>query len=180
VNPERVAALRLLALDVDGVLTDGRITYGSGGEELKAFNIKDGLGIKLLQRAGIEVAIITGRRSTIVERRAAELGIDSVIQGREDKRIALEELCAGRGLALGACAYMGDDLPDLGAIEAAGIGLSVADAAPRVRKAADWCSERRGGDGAVREACDAILKARGVLDELEASFAAVEAGDASR
>jgi 3-deoxy-D-manno-octulosonate 8-phosphate phosphatase (KDO 8-P phosphatase) len=103
-----------------------------------------------------------------------------VVQGREDKRVALAELCAERGLGLDACAYMGDDLPDLGAIEAAGIGLSVADAAPRVRRAADWCSERRGGDGAVREACDAILAARGVLDGLEAAFSSAAGEDAGR
>lgn len=160
-NPERAAAVRLLALDVDGVLSDGKIVYGSGGQELKAFNIKDGLGIKLLQRAGVEVAIITGRRSDIVARRAGELGIESLIEGREDKLTALKELCATRGIALEACAYMGDDLPDLAAVRGAGIGLTVADAAPEVLAAADWCSERGGGQGAVREAAEALLRARG-------------------
>jgi 3-deoxy-D-manno-octulosonate 8-phosphate phosphatase (KDO 8-P phosphatase) len=170
VTPEQAASLKILVLDVDGVLTDGRITYSNGGEELKAFNIKDGLGIKLLQRAGIRVAIITGRRSTIVERRARELGIEHLVQGREDKLTALEELCGELGLALSECAYMGDDLPDLAAIMAAGVGLTVADAAGAVVSAADWQSKQPGGHGAVREACEALLKARGVWAELEAGY----------
>lgn len=164
------ARLRLLALDVDGVLTDGSITYGNDGEELKAFNIRDGLGIKLLQRAGIEVAIITGRESAIVARRARELGIETVVQGREDKREALLELCAQKGLTLEACAYMGDDLPDLGAIRAAALGLTVIDAPNIVAENADWQSSVPGGRGAVREACEAILFARGELAALEDSY----------
>ena len=170
-TPERAAAIRLLALDVDGVLTDGRITYSNSGEELKSFNIKDGVGIKLVQRAGIEVAIITGRRSPIVERRASELGIATVVQGREDKLAALRELCAARGLDLAACAYMGDDLPDLAAIEAAGLGLTVADAAGAVRHRADWCATLPGGHGAVREACDTLLEARGQRSVAEGAYA---------
>ena len=109
----RAARVQLLALDVDGVMTDGRILYTSSGDELKAFNIRDGLGIKLLQKAGVQVAIITGRSSPMVERRAHELGISRVIQGREDKRVALRELAAEAGMELARCAYMGDDLPDL-------------------------------------------------------------------
>jgi 3-deoxy-D-manno-octulosonate 8-phosphate phosphatase (KDO 8-P phosphatase) len=167
---DRAAAVTLLALDVDGVLTDGRITYSATGEELKSFDIKDGLGIKLLQRAGVEVAIITGRRSAMVERRAAELGIETIVQGREDKLRALQELCEERGHTLAQCAYMGDDLPDLGAVKAAGIGLSVADGAAAVRAVADWVSRREGGRGAVREACEALLEARGQRDELEARY----------
>lgn len=164
--------LRLLALDVDGVLTDGRIIYGNEGEELKAFNIKDGVGIKALQHSGIRVALITGRRSAIVERRARELGIGSVVQGREDKLQALRELCAALDVELTDCAYMGDDLPDLAAIEAAGLGLTVADACRAVRHAADWCSALPGGAGAVREACDAVLEARDQLAALEAGYRA--------
>lgn len=170
-KPAAALAIRLLALDVDGVLTDGRITYGNDGEELKSFNIKDGLGIKLLQRAGIEVSIITGRQSAIVARRAAELGIDTIIQGREDKLVALRELCRERGLELTACAYMGDDLPDLAAIQAAAIGLTVADACAAVAAAADWQSGFAGGNGAVREACEMLLEARGQRHELEAEYA---------
>lgn len=167
---EIALTIKLLALDVDGVLTDGRIGYGNEGEELKFFNIKDGLGIKLLQRAGVEIAIITGRDSNIVNRRAKELGIDAVIQGREDKLTALKELCADRELSLNQCAYMGDDLPDLSAIQAAGLGMTVADASAAVLDAADWQSSYKGGEGAVREACEAILSARAQLHDLEAQF----------
>ena len=169
-SPARADKVRLLALDVDGVLTDGRIYYGNTDEELKAFNIKDGLGVKLLQDAGVKVAIITGRQSEIVARRARELGIEDVVQGREDKLSALQELCDREGLALEDCAYMGDDLPDLSAIKAAGLGLTVADATRAVAAAADWQSSLAGGAGAVREACELILEARGELAEREADF----------
>ena len=162
--------IRMLVLDVDGVLTDGRLYYGNAGEELKAFSIKDGLGIKLLQQANIPVAIITGRNSQIVQRRANELGIVHIIQGREDKRTALSELCNDAGLSPQDCAYMGDDLPDLGAIRAAGLGMTVSDGTRRVLEAADWCSSAEGGNGAVREACEFILAARGLLDDAEAAF----------
>jgi 3-deoxy-D-manno-octulosonate 8-phosphate phosphatase (KDO 8-P phosphatase) len=167
----RAAVVRLLALDVDGVLTDGLIYYGNSGDELKAFNIKDGLGIKLLQKTGVKVAIITGRRSELVARRARELGIEEVVQGREDKRQALLELCQRHGMDMSECAYMGDDLPDLGAILAAGLGMTVADASSAVREAADWCSHYNGGCGAVREACEFILSAKGEWSVLAAGFA---------
>jgi 3-deoxy-D-manno-octulosonate 8-phosphate phosphatase (KDO 8-P phosphatase) len=167
---QRAARIRLLALDVDGILTDGRIIYGNDGEELKAFNIKDGLGIKLLQQAGVPVAIITGRQSAIVARRANELGISQVVQGREDKREALEELCALCEIDIAQCAYMGDDLPDLGAINACGLGMTAADADETVREAAHWQSRQRGGEGAVREACEFILRARGEWDRVKSDF----------
>ena len=167
---ECAVSVRLLALDVDGVMTDGRIYYGNSGEEIKAFNIKDGLGIKLLQQAGVKVAIITGRESAIVARRASELGIDDVVQGREDKRTALLELCQRHDLDVAECAYMGDDLPDLGAIIAAGLGMTVADACAAVTAAADWSSRHNGGGGAVREACEFILTAKGQWPALEAGF----------
>lgn len=170
-TPEkRAATIRLLALDVDGVLTDGRIYYGNNGEELKAFNIKDGLGIKLLQDAGVIVAIITGRSSNIVSRRAQELGIKHIVQGREDKKSALLELCKELSLQPSDCAYMGDDLPDLGAICIAGLGMTVADGSTAVRAAAHWQSQLGGGCGAVREACEFILRARGELEAHEAVF----------
>jgi len=168
---QRAARVRLLALDVDGVLTDGRIYYSDRGEEIKAFDIKDGLGIKLLQRAGVAVAIITGRTSDIIARRARELGITSVIQGREDKRQALLELCRELAIAIEDCAYMGDDLPDLGAINAAGLGMTVADASAAVRDAADWVSSRAGGQAAVREACEFLLAARGAWPSMAREFA---------
>lgn len=162
--------IRLLALDVDGVLSDGRVIYASDGSELKAFNIKDGLGIKLLQRAGITVAIITGRQSAVVGRRAAELGIAHLVEGREDKLTALNELREHLNLSLAECAYMGDDLPDLGAIGAAGLGLTVADAVAEVRAVADWCSSANGGAGAVREACEWLLQLRGEWPATIAEF----------
>ena len=163
--------IRLLALDVDGVLTDGRIYYGNDGEELKSFSIKDGLGIKLLQRDGIEVVIITGRSSNIVDRRAGELGISEVVQGREDKLTALEEICSRRSLRPEECAYMGDDLPDLAAVKAAGLGLAPADAVARLTDAADWVSDYKGGAGAVRQAAEQLLQWRGTLDSVLAEFA---------
>lgn len=171
VNAEQAAAaVKMLVLDVDGVLTDGRLYYGNDGEEIKAFNIKDGLGIKLLRDAGVKVAIITGRRSNIVARRAQELGIDEVTQGREDKRTALQELCERHQLSLSECAYMGDDLPDLSAINAAGLGMTVADGCAQVRDAARWCSAYNGGCGAVREACEFILSAKGALESSLTAF----------
>jgi 3-deoxy-D-manno-octulosonate 8-phosphate phosphatase (KDO 8-P phosphatase) len=167
---ERAARIRLLALDVDGVLTDGRIHYTDSGEEMKSFSILDGLGIKLLRRSGIMVAIITARRSTTVERRARELGIDHCLQGREDKLEALKELLAETGIALEETAYMGDDLPDLRAILAVGMGLTVANASREVARRALWQSQARGGNGAVREACEMLLGARGQLESVLAAY----------
>ena len=167
---EIARGITLLALDVDGVLTDGRIQYGNSGEELKSFNIKDGLGIKLLQRDGIEVVLITGRSSHIVARRARELGISEVIQGREDKLTALKEICLLRQVTPQQCAYMGDDLPDLAAVRAAGIGMAPADAVISLHEAADWVSQYTGGHGAVREACEALLNWRGSLGKLQAKY----------
>ena len=167
----RAATTRLLALDVDGVLTDGRIYYSNNGDELKAFNIKDGLGIKLLRDSGVKVAIITGRQSEIVALRARELGIEDVVQGRDDKHQALLELCQRHKLDIEQCAYMGDDLPDLSAIAAAGLGMTVADACAAVCETADWISHANGGCGAVREACEFILSTRGEWSALESSFA---------
>jgi 3-deoxy-D-manno-octulosonate 8-phosphate phosphatase (KDO 8-P phosphatase) len=167
---QKAKAIRMLVLDVDGILTDGRIYYGNQGEELKAFNIKDGLGIKLLQRSGVTVAIITGRQSEIVARRAKELGISEISQGREDKHQALKELCDRTDTTIEQCAYMGDDLPDLSAIIASGLGLTVADACATVRESADWQSTAAGGCGAVREACEFILSAKGLLNSMESEF----------
>jgi len=163
---QKARDIRLLALDVDGVLTDGRLWFGNQNEELKAFDIKDGLGIKWLQRSGVAVAIITGRRSELVARRARELGIEHVIQGREDKLVALNTLRAELGVELREVAYIGDDLPDLSAIRAAGLGITVADGHPFVARHAHHVTAQRGGAGAVREVCELILHARGQLDAL--------------
>lgn len=155
--------IRLLVTDVDGVLTDGSLYFGNSGEEIKAFSILDGLGIKLLRDSGIDTAIITGRVSDLVARRAKELGITLIYQGREDKRTALEELCRDLQLPLSAVAYIGDDLPDLGAIRAAGLGVAVANAHSFVAQHADWQTKQRGGSGAVRETCELIMKAQETL-----------------
>ena len=165
---QKARAIRLLALDCDGVLTDGRLYYGNGGEELKAFHILDGHGIKLLRASGVEVAIITGRSSELVRRRAKELGVTALLQGREDKLVALDELLAERGLARDAVAYSGDDLPDLPAIRAVGLGIAPANAHDVVRDHADWVTTRRGGEGAVREITDFLMQAQ---DTLEAALA---------
>lgn len=157
--------IKLLALDVDGVLSDGKLYFGNDGEELKCFNIKDGLGIKLLQNQGVEVAIITGRQSNIVQRRANELSIQHLIQGREDKLMALDELLSITGITLEQTAYMGDDLPDLSAIENVRLGATVANANTEVKAVADWISKKDGGDGAVRELAELILCANDLYDK---------------
>ena len=167
---ERARQVQILVLDVDGVLSNGLLIYSNSGEETKTFHPADGLGIKLLQSQHIPVAIITGRSSRIVERRATELGIKHVIQGREDKLQALKGLLSELELDLSVVAYMGDDLPDLAAISSVGLGMTPADADPHVVAHAHWCSQRRGGHGAVREACEFILEARGQLDGLRQQF----------
>ena len=157
--------IRLLAMDVDGVLTDGSLYFSDQGEELKAFNILDGHGIKMLHQAGIETAIITGRSSPLTERRAQNLGIRWLYQGREDKLQALTELSQASGIALSAVAYVGDDLPDMAAIQCSALGISVPNAYHAVRDAADWCTEKAGGQGAVREIADLLLSSRGALEQ---------------
>lgn len=158
---DRARQVRLLVLDVDGVLSDGRLYYQADGQETKTFYIHDGHGLKLLRQAGLEVALITGRNSPIVSRRAAELGIEHLEQGREDKLDALRQLCQHLGLELAHVAYCGDDLPDLPAIRRAGLGISVPNAPSYVRAHADWITTQPGGHGAVREICDALLDVQG-------------------
>jgi 3-deoxy-D-manno-octulosonate 8-phosphate phosphatase (KDO 8-P phosphatase) len=153
-------AVRLLVLDVDGVLTDGRLFYGPKGELLKAFHVRDGYGIKQVQAAGVAVAIISGRRSDAVARRARELGIRHVAQGVDDKRRALDKLVRARKLDVEHCACVGDDTPDVPMIQACGVGIAVADAHPDALAAADLVTRMRGGHGAVREVCDWLLAAR--------------------
>lgn len=170
---DAAAGIQLMVFDVDGVLTDGRLHYDAHGGEVKSFHVRDGLGIKLLRRAGIQVALITARTSPMVVKRAAELEIDHLLQGREDKLEALRELVATafpawQG-ALDAVAYMGDDLPDLPAILAVGLGMTVADAASSVRGRAPWRASLPGGAGAAREAAEFILRARGRADLVDGS-----------
>lgn len=167
---KRVAELRLLAMDVDGVLTDGRIYLAASGDELKAFNILDGQGLKMLRQQGIVTAFITGRTSPLTETRASNLGIDHLFQGREDKGAALRELSDKTGIDVSRIGYIGDDLPDLAAMEIAGVGISVPNASAVVREAADWCTQTPGGAGAVREVCDQLLRARNVLTTVIAEY----------
>ncbi|MDG5499256.1 HAD hydrolase family protein [Marinobacter sp. BGYM27] len=171
----KAAQIRLLALDVDGVMTDGRLFFSAQGDELKAFHSLDGHGIKQLKKAGIDVAIITGRNSPLTARRAADLGITLLQQGREDKAKALIELLAELGLQPEAAAYMGDDLPDLGAIQIAGLGVSVPNGHWYVREHADYCTELAGGEGAVRELCDLILQAQNKLADMHLHYHEPEA-----
>jgi 3-deoxy-D-manno-octulosonate 8-phosphate phosphatase (KDO 8-P phosphatase) len=160
---DKAKAISLLILDVDGVLTDGHLHFSNTGDELKSFHIQDGLGIKLLHDNAIAVAIITGRQSNIVNKRATELNIQHVIQGREDKLKALEQLRAQLNLQYHNIAYAGDDLPDLSAIRAAGLGITVANGHRYVAEHADWQTQARGGEGAVREICELILHAQDKL-----------------
>jgi len=160
------ASIKMLLLDVDGVLTDGKLYFGNNGEELKAFNIYDGLGIKFLQRNGVQVGIVTGRTSQLVARRAADLGIKIVVQGREDKLVAIHELQKQHAISLAEIAYMGDDLPDLTAIQHVGLGMTVANASSIIKKQAKWTSQYTSGNGAVREACELILAAQGSLEKI--------------
>lgn len=162
--------IRILLLDVDGVLTDGRLYYGNQGEELKAFNIQDGLGIKLLQRNGIEVGIITGRSSQLLSRRATELGIELVVQGREDKLAALNEMLETSHYDMQEIAFLGDDLPDLAVIRRVGLGVAVANARPIIAEHALWQTSACGGRGAVRELAELLLSAQGKLEETLAGY----------
>lgn len=161
---ERAARIKLLLLDVDGVLTDGRLYFGNSGEEFKAFSTLDGHGIKLLQKSGVKVGIITGRTSDLVARRARDLGINILVQGREDKWDALQEILTQFPLHLNEIAFMGDDWPDLTVMTRVGLALTVANAHFSVVNIANWQSKERGGEGAVRAACDLIMQAQGTFD----------------
>jgi len=153
--------IQLLALDVDGILSDGQLYFGNQGEEIKAFNSLDGHGIKMLQASGVKVAIITGRTSNIVAHRAAQLGIDLLLQGREDKLLALFELTQNMQIDWAQMAYMGDDWPDLAAIIKVGLGITVPNAASGLATHCQYLTQRSGGQGAVREVCDLIMQAQG-------------------
>lgn len=153
--------IRLLAMDVDGVLTDGAIIYDSTGVELKHFHVSDGLGIVILKQVGITVAWLSARENTIVERRAAELQVSYILQGTRNKGQALQELSEKLNVKRSDIAYIGDDWNDLPAFEAAGIRIAVSNAAPEILAAADIVTARPGGHGAVREVCERLLDARG-------------------
>ncbi len=166
---DRLVPIRLLAMDVDGVLTAGDVTWIIGTNaavaEAKSFNVKDGLGLGIVHHAGIRTAWITGRRSDVVEYRGRELGIGHICQGARDKRAVLASLTNRLGLTQNEVIYIGDDLNDLPAFSVAGVRVAVADAATEVRDAADWITAARGGCGAVREVCERLLHAQGRWDD---------------
>jgi 3-deoxy-D-manno-octulosonate 8-phosphate phosphatase (KDO 8-P phosphatase) len=159
-SPAAAARVRLLVLDVDGVLTDGRLYYGARGEALKVFHVRDGFGIKQLVASGVAVAVISGRRSNMTRRRCRELGVRFLLQGVGDKLAAFRRLAARLDVRSEACACVGDDVPDLPVMQAVGIAFAVADAHPQARRAAHVVTSLPGGRGAVREVCDYLLAAR--------------------
>jgi 3-deoxy-D-manno-octulosonate 8-phosphate phosphatase (KDO 8-P phosphatase) len=156
----RLSRVRLLVLDVDGVLTDGGLFVGAAGEETKRFHVHDGLALVAAREAGLQVAVLSSRASAAVTRRMAELGVSEVHQGVSDKASALDALRERLGLAAAEVAMMGDDLQDLPAMARAGVALAPANAVAEVKRAAHWVARRRGGEGAVREAVEMLLKAR--------------------
>jgi len=166
----RARAIKLLICDIDGVLTDGSVMLGNAGEELKAFNIKDGFGLRAIQQFGIQVALITGRQSTLVERRAAELDIKHVYQGNTNKRAAFAELLNCLKLAPSQAAHIGDDFPDLPLFTQVGLAAAPADGHPVLRERAHFVTRANGGAGAVREVCDLLLQAQGHWPQLLAEY----------
>jgi 3-deoxy-D-manno-octulosonate 8-phosphate phosphatase (KDO 8-P phosphatase) len=158
---DKAEAIKLLILDVDGVLTDGQILLTEQGEELKSFNAKDGHGIRMLMAEGIEIALISGRNSKAVDFRARDLGIDEVHQGILDKGTLCEKIIRRKNLGKDQVCCVGDDLPDLPLFDHSGISFAVADASSVIKRLATYTTRRRGGRGAVREVCEAILESRG-------------------
>ena len=167
---ERARAIRLAIFDVDGVLTDGRLYFMPDGTEFKSFNTLDGHGIKMLMASGVETAIISGRKSPLVERRAANLGIKHLIQGREDKLTALSELRQIIPVEMHEIAHLGDDLPDLPVMRRVGLGMAVASADAFVREHAHGVTQAVGGAGAEREFCELIMRAQGTLEQAQAAY----------
>lgn len=166
----RLARVELLLLDVDGVLTDGRIVLDDRGVETKAFDVRDGHGLTLLGRAGVAVGLVTGRRSRVVEHRARELGITEVHQGVRDKLAVVRHILERRGLAAEAVAYVGDDVVDLPVLLRVGVAVTVADAPEYVRERVHWVTGRPGGRGAVREVCEGLLRARGDWERVTRAY----------
>lgn len=166
----KARGIKLLVLDVDGVLTNGKLYFGLDGEIMKRFSALDGLGIKLLQKYGIQTAIVTARSSGILLARAKELSIEHIIQGREDKLQATMELINTINISLSETAYIGDDLPDLAVIQSCQLGIATANAYQLVKDTADWVCSKHGGDGAVREVTDLILYANNHYESAMQAF----------
>ncbi len=162
---QRIKRIRLLILDVDGVMTDGALVIGDDGQEYKRFFAQDGLGLTMLRSTGVEIAIITGRTSNVVKKRAEEIGVNHLYQGKRNKYEAYLELLAATGLNPEQTAFMGDDIIDLPVMTQVGLSLSVPEGHALARQHAHWLSERAGGYGAVRDACELIMTAQGTLDD---------------
>ncbi|SHL13033.1 3-deoxy-D-manno-octulosonate 8-phosphate phosphatase (KDO 8-P phosphatase) [Pseudomonas punonensis] len=167
---QRTRSIKLAIFDVDGVLTDGKLYFLVDGSEFKTFNTLDGQGIKMLINSGVRTAIISGRKTPVVERRAQNLGIQHLYQGREDKLDVLDELLAELGLTYEQVAYLGDDLPDLPVIRRVGLGMAVASANDFVREHAHGVTQARGGEGAAREFCELIMRGQGTLDAAQSAY----------
>jgi 3-deoxy-D-manno-octulosonate 8-phosphate phosphatase (KDO 8-P phosphatase) len=167
---QRAARVKVMIFDVDGVLTDGSLTYGPDGEATKTFFVLDGLGIQLLQKTGVQTAIISARRSPIVVRRAADLGIQHVYQGQHDKRLAFAELLAATGATPEECGYIGDDVIDLPLFTRVGFAVTVPSGHPEVQHRAHYVTKAPGGRGAVREVCDMVMRAQGTYDQALAPY----------
>lgn len=163
---EKLKRIQLLLLDVDGVLTDGSIFYKDDGREIKVFNARDGFGIKLVIQAGITVGIVTGRSSAALRHRCENLGIQYLYDGVENKAGMLDKIATQTGIDAEQAAFVGDDLPDLPLMRRTGLSIAVADAHEIVRQKADWTTRAPGGSGAVREVCEALLKAKGLWDQI--------------
>lgn len=167
---QRAQAIKLAIFDVDGVLTDGKLYFLVDGSEFKTFNTLDGHGIKMLIASGVSTAIISGRKTPVVERRAQNLGIQHLYQGREDKLVVLDELLGELGLSYEQVAYLGDDLPDLPVIRRVGLGMAVANADAFVRQHAHAVTRANGGEGAAREFCELIMRAQGSLEAAQTAY----------
>lgn len=167
---KKAKQLKLLILDVDGVLTDGRLFFDNNGVEYKCFHARDGHGIKLLRQTGVEVAVISGRKSNSVALRMQSLGIELVYQGHENKIAAFEDIINKLGIGAEQAAHIGDDVLDLPIMHRVGLAIAVQDANFAVKQRADWCTQTAGGRGAVREVCDFIMQAQGTYNALLATY----------
>ncbi|MCE5212826.1 MAG: HAD-IIIA family hydrolase [Deltaproteobacteria bacterium] len=167
---EKLKKVKLLILDVDGVMTDGRIIMDDEGREIKNFHVRDGHGIKVLQRYGIEVALLTGRLSQVVKQRAKDLDIKEVYQKVYNKREVFEKILKKHKLSAEETAYMGDDIIDIPVLKSVGFSAAVADAVEVVKKSVDYVAKNKGGQGAVREICEMILQAQGKWPEIAAKY----------
>lgn len=167
---DKAKTIKLLILDVDGTLTNGKLYYTSAGAEMRGFHVQDGMGLKLLRRSGVEIAVISAKHSEVVAKRMADLNIEHVFLGQEDKVPAYETLKAKLGLNDSQIAYMGDDLPDLPLLKRAGLAISVPNAPEVIQQHADFISIKKAGKGAVREACEYIMKAQGTFQAMIQSY----------